>query len=955
MQSKQGIVDSLLFGQGPGSAVRMDGSGFDPSTAAQKGIEAFGTTTPGLAAAMMGPLGLAAGTTYGFTQVKGELDKDTGAGIDAFYASGRLQQSPAFKSLIADGVSEADAVQTLKQRARDESAAFAGVLGGGATALEAGLLRTGAPGMLATPVIEALQEGPGESLASNQILGSVLGFDTPLSRAEILENMTAGGLGGGGASAVAPLAGGSTQAAPVLDPSQSPTAGQPAQSTVPTSYDQTPAEELMLDQLPEDSLFGDSSMSGVGDIAADARIMASEMLADQQIVFDADNNILTNKETNESFQIDPKVTPILDATTEIILGGTPAGARAVPTPVSAQTNVENLPAPGQDGPLGITFQGSRDLKSAVDQKLNEGSVVKRADGSVGPATTPVSLPAQNEGIAPKVDPTSVGKKSIDAKEPSGIEQVVAKGPDAIIADQRAAAPELTTIYHATKGAPFSQFDPTQGDSYYGNQGAFGPGFYGSLDTKYPSEFVGGEGSLMSAQVDTSNMLDARNKKPLSQTQTANLQGALANRTDSAGNNLNVTQDGNILTVEYVRKSSFAGESEADRTVTRTIDTTNPTDVFQKVNIISENIKNPLAKDDRGLSIESELDGDTQNLKDILTDAGFTGVVGVADVGGGTAGNKDNMVVFDESLVGDLQTVVDQGPIPTSAADLAITNKMDADNATTEVKLPVAEETAAVVTEKADGSADVELSEGSTSKTVVEKDGDSKTTRKTGATVTETDTGATVELPAADQAAADQAAAEQAAADQAAAEQAAAEQAAAEQAAADQTVAEQVSMDQDVFAEDQVEQEAAATAAEQAAADAAAATETQTASTVAVSQVTDDDEEEEEEEEVEVEVEEEVEPGGDVTVDLDEDDTFVPVITSTDENGETITECPEGYVMVEGPDGPMCQKSVTATRQRAGAGTRAYTGLAGNIGRTGPGQRRKTTTLTERVRPTVRSA
>ena len=105
----------------------------------------------------------------------------------------------------------------------------------------------------------------------------------------------------------------------------------------------------------------------------------------------------------------------------------------------------------------------------------------------------------------------------------------------------------------------------------------------------------------------------------------------------------------------------------------------------------------------------------------------------------------------------------------------------------------------------------------------------------------------------------------------------------------------------------------------------------------------------------VEVEEEVEPGGDVTVDLDEDDTFVPVITSTDENGETITECPEGYTMVEGPDGPMCQKSVTATRQRAGAGTRAYTGLAGNIGRTGPGQRRKTTTLTERVRPTVRSA
>ena len=113
-------------------------------------------------------------------------------------------------------------------------------------------------------------------------------------------------------------------------------------------------------------------------------------------------------------------------------------------------------------------------------------------------------------------------------------------------------------------------------------------------------------------------------------------------------------------------------------------------------------------------------------------------------------------------------------------------------------------------------------------------------------------------------------------------------------------------------------------------------------------------------EEEVEVEDEVqEPGGDVTVDLDEDDTFVPVITSTDDNGETITECPEGYTMVEGPDGPVCQKSVTTTvrRQRAGAGTRAYTGLSGNRGRVSPGQRSRsnTTTTTETVAPTTRSA
>ena len=113
--------------------------------------------------------------------------------------------------------------------------------------------------------------------------------------------------------------------------------------------------------------------------------------------------------------------------------------------------------------------------------------------------------------------------------------------------------------------------------------------------------------------------------------------------------------------------------------------------------------------------------------------------------------------------------------------------------------------------------------------------------------------------------------------------------------------------------------------------------------------------EEEDVEVELEPEEpEVEPEPEVEVEP-EIDVLVPPITTTDDDGNTITECPEGYVMVETADGPMCQKSVTSTRQRAGASTRAYTGLSGNVGRRGPGQRRKTTTTTQRVRPTIRSA
>ena len=114
-----------------------------------------------------------------------------------------------------------------------------------------------------------------------------------------------------------------------------------------------------------------------------------------------------------------------------------------------------------------------------------------------------------------------------------------------------------------------------------------------------------------------------------------------------------------------------------------------------------------------------------------------------------------------------------------------------------------------------------------------------------------------------------------------------------------------------------------------------------------------------EEEVIIEEEEVVTADPDRDPDPEVPDIFVPVITSTDEDGNTITECPEGYKMVETEDGPMCQKTITvrSSRQRAGAGTRAYTGLAGNRGRSSPGQRRKTTTSSsyERVAPTTTSA
>jgi hypothetical protein len=102
----------------------------------------------------------------------------------------------------------------------------------------------------------------------------------------------------------------------------------------------------------------------------------------------------------------------------------------------------------------------------------------------------------------------------------------------------------------------------------------------------------------------------------------------------------------------------------------------------------------------------------------------------------------------------------------------------------------------------------------------------------------------------------------------------------------------------------------------------------------------------------------------VTADPDVPDIFVPTITTTDENGDTVIECPEGYVQVETEDGPMCQKIITARSsiQRGGRFIknqgRGYTGRVASLssGTKGPGQKRKTrtTSRTERVRPTVRT-
>ena len=130
---------------------------------------------------------------------------------------------------------------------------------------------------------------------------------------------------------------------------------------------------------------------------------------------------------------------------------------------------------------------------------------------------------------------------------------------------------------------------------------------------------------------------------------------------------------------------------------------------------------------------------------------------------------------------------------------------------------------------------------------------------------------------------------------------------------------------------------------------------------AQTEVESDPYEEEDEEDVLVEIPEEDEADEVDTVDEEVPDILVPVITSTDDDGNTINECPEGFELMEDDDGPVCQKitKVVSSRQRQGisVGRDKDSGLAGNRGRISPGQRRKikTSSTYERVAPTTTSA
>jgi hypothetical protein len=770
VQAKQSPLETAVFGQGPGSAVRMDGSGFDPSTAAQKSIEGAGSTAPLLGLSLLGPGGTAAAILGGQQSVTGELSQETDAALQGLYETGR-------------------------QDARDLSQMPSAVLGGGATAVEAALLRMGLPGAAAIPIVEGLQEGPGESIAANQILQTVTGFGLPVNRRESIESGTAGI--GGGATVAVPVSG-----AQAFVPT-SRTAGQPAQSNVPSSY----TDNLM-----------DTGMGGVGDVASDASSM--EVMAAEKIIED---------QVASTGTVDPKVAENLKDRTGLSseeinnmaekAGGT--GPFILTPEMRVQEGAFQLTPEMrvQEPPLQLTEDMRVDVPAAetpVDLSGVPSRLTLTGAESLGPTTPDLSGIASNLNLGLPQTPAIPADPATPSSPLATIDTTLSVGDtvnglsvsDTLGASTDPSAAQLSLEVRGQDNRPF--YDLNSGSRAPIDEAEYGkPGF----------RIVDNGDGTMSVQV------GARIEDPTTGVGRDNYTSASMILPDTATQE---QQRAAINEVANTWKQNYEGITSSDQI-------TQGEAKVQPMNVDA-------------ITTKMDADAAATQAEETTETPVFTSV---------RTPDADAEAVFTSV----------RGGIP-AAADAAITSKMDADAAATQ-----REDVAAVIDLPEEFQEQLELPlESDQTKTLAEDQ--TKTLEEDQTKTLEEDQTKTLE-------------------------------------------------------------------------------EDQTSTIVSVPVITQTTSTGEDDE-VEVEVDDDTTTTTTTTDDDDGVDIFVPPVTTTDDDGNTITECPEGYEMVETADGPMCQKITTAQRQRAGRGVQAYTGIVTRPGERGPGQRRITTTRTERVRPTTRS-
>jgi hypothetical protein len=290
-----GQVDPALLaaqGIGPGELVKMGADiGFDASTMVQKGESGLGSTIPTLLPSILSanPAAAAASAGLGYLSVSGEVGDEAATALKDMYDAGVLQQSSNWQTALDQNNGDpVKALEGMQRAARNESLKAGGALGAATNVAESMMLRSPI-GLAGIPLVESGQEGPGESIALQQVLQNVTGLNVPLNYKNMIEEGTGGFAGGVGVTA-------GTQAAAFVPTSK--TAGQPAQSTVPTSYD---AEV--------------SSASSVEAIAAEEIIeeeVARTGTVDPKIIANLkDTTGLTSEEINAMVEKATGATPLL--------------------------------------------------------------------------------------------------------------------------------------------------------------------------------------------------------------------------------------------------------------------------------------------------------------------------------------------------------------------------------------------------------------------------------------------------------------------------------------------------------------------------------------------------------------------------------------------------------------------------------------------------------------------
>jgi len=757
--------------------------------------------------------------------------------------------------------------------------------------------------------------------------------------------------------------------AAVLDPSKFPTAGQIADSSVQSAYDSviTPAPEELLAITDQTETASESRITAAEELMR-SQIDQTGMIRPDELQKVQDAFGLTKAEITTAAEnaIDKKMNEdanSLRARAEqsvIDTGGIPAELNAEindllsENPDVAASIVDdafNRPFVSNTGQSRLQMASDMDAAPVVDtapvsqptvmdvspaqQAINYGAMqaqdaaynaAKGATGDDAAAEAageaaynnflrnPSGLPeAPTEGIAPKVDTTSVGAASIAKAPASGIETVVAEQAIDKKMDADNAAANKMYSYGGT-GAPQTYDEVVENAKSSAKNSQ-------EVEDAYFEVFDANQGNLDLIEI---NRLAAEKTDPIVDRL---VQEEIARDYTVVDNKMNADNAAPVKTFTTAKGSTYDafgdGTTVRDRAERGDGEVSGVQPRSQQTVFMTKDAANEIGPLFQNTEIPTELviDGDKAKLvhkedfgpKKAGSDASATVTlstepeVGLQPVEIMDTSNDNSRNIHFGNEITEVSTV---------DADQAVTNKMDADNAAADqtddgVEVEIADDlfdaaskaNQDVVTVNSDGTATVEV------------DPNAVATGTDLVVVPETTTDVTV----------------------------------AEDKTTDVAVVPETTTDVAVVPETTT--------------DVAVVPETTTDTTVDVTPGLNTTVNippiEEEEEEEEVEVDEPV-----VTVDPEVPDIFIPPTTSFNDDGEEEIECPEGYTQIETDAGPMCQKIITARSsiQRAGRFIinegKGYTGGKARLssGTKGPGQKRKTrtTSRTERRRPTVRT-